>query len=164
MQNTARLARSRNDRMIAGVASGIARYLHIDPTIVRLIFVLLAFSGPAILFYPLLWVIMPEEPTTTPGAADPNDQVFVATGETQRLRIDPMTGAPGEPEQEVPIHNLGGDTPSTPGAKGRGSTVIGFLLVGLGTFITLQMIWPGFASFLFPAALIVAGVWLLRRS
>ena len=160
MQMNTRLARSRGDRMIAGVAAGVARYLNIDPTIVRLAFVLLALSGPGFLFYPLLWLVMPEEPAATPG--QPGGQVFVATGETQRLRLDPMTGAPGEPELEVPINNVGGAPAGAPQA-GRGGKLLGYMLLGLGAFITLQMIWPGVAGLLFPAALIGAGFWLLRR-
>lgn len=164
MQINSRLTRSRSDRMVAGVAAGVARYLNTDPTLVRLTFVLLALSGPGIIFYPLLWLVMPEEPATTPpGPAGPGGQVFVATGETQRLRIDPMTGIPGEPEQEIPINNLGGAPAGGPAAPAQGSKVLGLLLLGLGSFITLQMIWPGFAAFLFPAALIAGGVWLLRR-
>lgn len=160
MQTTTRLTRSRDDRMIAGVAAGIAHYLNTDPALVRLVFVLLAFSGPGFLMYPLLWLVMPEAPAPTPGAPG---QVFVATGKTQRLRIDPMTGMPGEPEQEVPINNLGGGS-TAPRANGRqGGRLLGYLLLGLGAFITLQMIWPGAALYLFPLALIGAGVWLLRR-
>lgn len=162
MQMNTRLMRSRSDRMIAGVAAGVACYLNIDPTIVRLVFVLLALSGPGVLFYPVLWLVMPEEPAPTTGR--PGAQVFVATGETQRLRVDPMTGAPGEPELEVPINNVGGAQVGTPRAGGQGGKVLGYLLLGLGAFITLQMIWPGFAGLLFPAALIGAGVWLLRRN
>ncbi|HMQ33209.1 MAG TPA: PspC domain-containing protein [Chloroflexaceae bacterium] len=158
MQMNTRLTRSRSDRMIAGVAAGIARYLNTDPTIVRLVFVILALTGPAIFVYPLLWLVMPEEPAPTPG---PGGQVFVATGETQRLRVNPMTGAPGDPEQEVPINNLGGA--GAPPAAGQGGKVLGYLLLGLGAFIALQMIWPGAAGLIFPAALIAVGVWLLRR-
>jgi phage shock protein C len=163
MNTNPRLMRSRTDRMIAGVAAGIARYLNTDPTLVRLVFVLLALSGPGILLYPLLWAVMPEEAApVAPGARQPGDQVFVATGATQRLRIDPMTGAPGEPEQEIPINNVGA-APSAADNGRMGSKVLGFVLLGLGAFIALQMIWPGFAAFLFPVALIVLGVWLLRR-
>lgn len=164
MQMNSRLMRSRSDRMIGGVAAGIARYLNTDTTIVRLVLVLLALSGPGFLVYPLLWAVMPEEPAPTSAPREPG-QVFVATGETQRLRLDPMTGMPGEPEQEIPINNLGG-APSASGpngAAGPGGRVLGYVLLGLGAFIALQMIWPGLASFLFPAALIAAGVWLLRR-
>ncbi len=49
--------------MVAGVAAGLARYLNIDPTIIRLAFAVAAFVtwGGALLIYPVLWMIMPEE-------------------------------------------------------------------------------------------------------
>ncbi len=56
--------RSRNDRMIGGVAGGIAEYFEIDPVIVRIIFVLALFFGAGILAYILLWIIIPEAPFT----------------------------------------------------------------------------------------------------
>ncbi|OGL88435.1 hypothetical protein A3I42_04125 [Candidatus Uhrbacteria bacterium RIFCSPLOWO2_02_FULL_49_11] len=63
-----KLYRSRNNKMIAGVCGGLAVYLNIDPTIVRLAFVLLAlFQGFGVLAYLVLWVIVPLE-----GAADAN--------------------------------------------------------------------------------------------
>jgi phage shock protein C len=144
--------------MIAGVAAGVARYLGIDPTIMRLIFVLLTLSGPGAFIYALLWIVMPQD---APAPGGPPGQVFVSTGDTVRLRLDPQ----GEPEQEVPINNVGG-AQANPGATGgtrQGGQVLGYLLLGLGLFIALQMVWPGFASLLFPAALVAAGVWLLRR-
>jgi phage shock protein C len=162
MNTNARLLRSRTDRMIAGVAAGVARYLNTDPTIVRLIFVLLALSGPGILIYPLLWAVMPSEAAPPLGTPQPGGQVFVSTGATQRLRIDPLSGAPGEFE-EVPISNVGA-APAAPGAGGAGNQFLGYGLLGLGAFIALQMIWPGFAGLLFPVALIAAGIWLLRKS
>jgi phage shock protein C len=56
-----RLTRSSDDRMIAGVAAGIAEYLNLDPTLVRLIFVLLFFmGGNGVLIYLILWLVMPE--------------------------------------------------------------------------------------------------------
>ena len=56
-----RITRSR-EKMIAGVCAGLGNYLDIDPTIVRIIFVLLAFAGgAAILAYLIMWVIVPEE-------------------------------------------------------------------------------------------------------
>ncbi|MCS6883246.1 MAG: PspC domain-containing protein [Oscillochloridaceae bacterium] len=162
MYPSPRLERSRSDVMIAGVCGGLARYLNIDSTIVRLVFVLLAFSGPALLIYPLLWLVMPRERPANPGtpAMHPG-QVFVATGETQRLRIDPMTGAPNEPE-EIPISNLGSE-PAASRVNGRGR-LLGYILLGLGVYLILQMIWPGIGSLLFPALLIAGGIYLLRRA
>jgi|LDZU01.1.fsa_nt_gi phage shock protein C len=58
-----RLYRSRNDRMLAGVCAGLGDYLNIDPTIVRIIFIVLAFAGlGGVLVYLILWFITPEEP------------------------------------------------------------------------------------------------------
>jgi len=58
-----RLFRSRTDVMIAGVCGGLAHYLNVDSTLVRLFFVLLAFIGNGIgaLIYFLLWMIVPLE-------------------------------------------------------------------------------------------------------
>jgi phage shock protein PspC (stress-responsive transcriptional regulator) len=57
-----RLTRSTNNQMIAGVAAGIANYFNVDPTIVRLIFVVTALTGgPGILAYLIMWVLMPED-------------------------------------------------------------------------------------------------------
>lgn len=57
-----RLVRSTTDRMIAGVAAGLADYMNLDPTIVRLLFVLLALAGgPGLLIYIIMWIVMPEE-------------------------------------------------------------------------------------------------------
>ncbi len=59
---TRRLYRSQKERMIAGVCGGLAEVLDIDPTIVRLVFVLLALlGGHGILLYLILWLIMPRE-------------------------------------------------------------------------------------------------------
>ncbi|MFN2103235.1 MAG: PspC domain-containing protein [Candidatus Promineifilaceae bacterium] len=51
------------DRMVAGVAGGLAEYFDIDPTIIRILFVLLALFGGGflgILIYIVLWIIMPD--------------------------------------------------------------------------------------------------------
>lgn len=60
------LTRSSTDRMIAGVCAGLANYLGMDPTVVRLIFVLLFFvTGPGILLaYLIMALIVPNEPGT----------------------------------------------------------------------------------------------------
>lgn len=58
-----RLYRSRDERMIAGVCGGIADYLDVDPTLVRLAFVLLALGPfPGFLAYLILMLVVPLEP------------------------------------------------------------------------------------------------------
>lgn len=57
------LRRSRSDRMIAGVVGGLARYVGIDPTLARALFVvgsIVSAAFPGILVYVVLWVILPE--------------------------------------------------------------------------------------------------------
>jgi len=66
-----RLYRSRSDRMIGGVLGGLGTYLGIDPTWVRIAYVILAVLtsfGPAILVYVLAMIIVPEEPKQAPEA------------------------------------------------------------------------------------------------
>lgn len=61
--STKKLYRSRTDRKIAGVCGGLGEYFGIDPTLVRLLFVLgLIFMGGAILAYLILAIVIPEEP------------------------------------------------------------------------------------------------------
>jgi phage shock protein C len=60
--NTKRLYRSEDDRMIAGVCAGLAEYVDIDPTIVRLLFVLGMFAGGATFWaYLVMMMVVPEE-------------------------------------------------------------------------------------------------------
>ena len=61
---TGPLRRSRGDRMIAGVVGGLARYFGVDPTLARVIFVvvsLMSAAFPGLLVYVALWVVVPEE-------------------------------------------------------------------------------------------------------
>lgn len=58
-----KLLRSKNNKMIAGVCAGIGRYLEIDPTVIRLLWVLLTFLsfGTGVFVYIIAWIIIPEE-------------------------------------------------------------------------------------------------------
>jgi phage shock protein C len=58
-----RLYRSRSDRMLAGVCGGLAKFFNVDPTLVRLAFVVLALAGgPGVLLYIIMWFVTPCEP------------------------------------------------------------------------------------------------------
>ncbi len=58
-----RLYRSRKERSIAGVCGGIAEYLDVDPTLVRILWLMLAAAGgPGVLLYLVMAVVVPEEP------------------------------------------------------------------------------------------------------
>lgn len=59
-----RLYRSTQERMFAGVCGGIAEYLEVDPTLVRLVFVALTLLAPGsgLVIYVALMLIVPEQP------------------------------------------------------------------------------------------------------
>jgi phage shock protein C len=58
-----RLYRSRNNRMLFGVCGGLGEYLNVDPTVIRLIFVLAILpGGPGLIVYLALALLVPEEP------------------------------------------------------------------------------------------------------
>jgi len=61
MQNK-RLYRSISQRKVAGVAAGLAEYFDMDPTWLRVLFVILTFFGPGLPIYLLLWAAAPREP------------------------------------------------------------------------------------------------------
>ncbi|MFC6287728.1 PspC domain-containing protein [Nocardioides sp. GCM10027113] len=64
VRDLGRLRRSSTDRRIAGVAGGIARHLDIDPLVVRVVLVVLAFFGGAgLLVYGAAWLLVPDERT-----------------------------------------------------------------------------------------------------
>ena len=57
-----RLYRSREDKIFLGVLGGIAKYFDVDPTLVRIAFIILCFLEPVfILVYFLMAIVMPEE-------------------------------------------------------------------------------------------------------
>jgi phage shock protein C len=60
-----RLYRSRTDRKIAGVCGGVAHYFNIDPTFIRIIWLVLVLgAGTGLLAYLICWLVIPNEPAT----------------------------------------------------------------------------------------------------
>ena len=58
------LRRSRDDRVVAGVVGGLAHYFGIDPTMARVMYVvvsILSAAFPGLLVYIIMWVLVPEE-------------------------------------------------------------------------------------------------------
>jgi phage shock protein C len=74
-EQTKKLFRSRQERMIGGVAGGLGEYLNVDPTLMRLAFVILTFfGGSGIPIYLIMWLVIPESPvapTPPPQTPDP---------------------------------------------------------------------------------------------
>lgn len=65
-----KLMRSSTDRKIAGVCAGVADYFDIDPTIVRVVWLLVVLcGGTGLLLYVILWIVLPVAPLPLPPAA-----------------------------------------------------------------------------------------------
>jgi phage shock protein C len=74
------LRRPLDDRIVAGVCSGIGRYFGVDPVLVRVAFGVLAVItwGTALIAYPIMWFLMPDETAPTPPAPyTPSDSPLV---------------------------------------------------------------------------------------
>lgn len=70
-----RLYRSRTERMIGGICGGLANFLNVDVTLVRLLFVFGAiFGGPGILAYLVMLFVIPEEPLASQAVITPHEE------------------------------------------------------------------------------------------
>lgn len=57
-----KLTRSSNNKVLCGVCGGVGEYLGLDPTVVRLLFILFSFmGGSGVLAYFIMAIIMPDE-------------------------------------------------------------------------------------------------------
>lgn len=70
-ENVKRLYRSSKERMLGGVCGGLGEYFGIDPTLVRLIYIVLTFLLPFfILIYLVLWLVIPQAPEPVGAASE----------------------------------------------------------------------------------------------
>lgn len=66
VEKAKKLFRNPDDKVLGGVAGGLAAYFKIDPTIIRLLFVLtIFFGGAGLIIYIVLWIITPQASTLT---------------------------------------------------------------------------------------------------
>lgn len=148
---TTKLYRSEIDKMLGGVCGGLGRYLGIDPTIVRLFFVLLTVAnGVGVFIYFVLWLIVPGE-----------DQAEGTTvEETIRASADEIAERARALGDEVRV--------AAQGPHPQAGVLIGALLIVLGVMFLLQnlsvpWLWWLKLDVLWPALLVLGGVLLLRR-
>ena len=160
-----RLYRSRTDRMICGVCGGLGNYFGVDPSLIRLAFVLLlVFGGSGFLIYLILWIILPEEGRT-----------YASPEETARANAQEIAGRARQFGQDVKSAFGGssatsetgsGETlsssPRSESAPASRPWVAGLILVGLGVLFLLNNIFPGFSfGQMWPIVLILIGVVML---
>jgi phage shock protein PspC (stress-responsive transcriptional regulator) len=89
---SAQLGRSQSDRVIAGVAGGIAQRFGVKATLVRLAWVVsVFFGGFGILAYLLLWIALPKRPAHIPATRIAEERYArgeISAAELERLRSD----------------------------------------------------------------------------
>ena len=142
-----RLYKSRKEKMIAGVAGGLAEYFDVDPVLLRIGFVVLAFlHGVGVLAYIILCIVVPKEKDVpvAVGTAGATDAFDVRTR-------DPLTM---------------GSSGALPSDRGnRAGLVAGAVLIALGVLFLLDNLIPAFDfGALWPLVLIVLGGGLLWNS
>jgi phage shock protein C len=136
-----RLYRCRHNRMLAGVAGGVAEYYDLDPSLVRILFVAsIFFGGIGLLLYIGMAIIVPLEPASTDATAATD-----AAGEA-------TTVAEGH------RHASRGDGPWT--------TLIGGALILFGSLALIDRFLPALdvEHFVVPVVMIGIGVFLLMRA
>lgn len=134
-----RLYRSKEHRIIGGVAGGLGEYLDIDPVLVRIGFVVTFFVGGAgILAYIIAWIIIPEQP-----------------------RDNTMT-TPSEPQQQ---HTPAQPPPPPVKEVKRDSIVGGLVLLVLGLLFLANNFLPNFRfEDWWPLILVAIGAGLLYKA
>ena len=63
MDASRKLYRSTSNRQLAGVCGGLAEYFNLDPTLIRVLFIILAvLGGSGVILYVAMWIIVPKQP------------------------------------------------------------------------------------------------------
>ena len=189
--NTRRLYRSRIDRVLTGIAGGMAEYLEVDPTVVRILWVLAAIftGGLALLLYIVLALVIPVNPYqggfVTAGAW--GYATGPATGPTGWAQpsgapsTPGTTGAAAAPGTAYATGYAAGGAPAwNPGwnaeyeqaraarteRTGRAGLIIGSVLIVFGVIALADVVIPGWLSgaLVIPGLLVALGVGLLVAS
>lgn len=137
-----KLYRSRKDKMIGGVAGGLGDYFEVDPTLVRILFVVATIlGGSGVLAYIILWIVIPEE-QYSPNPSMSADSADQKPGENQSANQQPRY------QNEHPKRNLGG-----------------IILIALGVLFLGHNFIPSFHfEDFWPFILIIIGISLLLKS
>ena len=167
-----RLTRCRHDKQLAGVASGMAEYLGMDPTVIRILWILSAFVGGfTILLYIVLAFVMPLEPVGPTGAisagAPAGPGAWGGSVATSSAGTPGGESGPADPSQTdawtVPAAMDAEPHQHREQGDGRFGLGLGILLVVFGGIALFGSVLPGWISSiaLGPAFLVALGIALM---
>ncbi len=187
--NDRRLYLSR-DKVIAGVAGGVAEYFRIDPTIVRLLWAFAAFTGAGIVVYIVAMFIVPERPRNETMVGTPDDGPELQDPEVKDEAIEDLKRAArdlaessGEVAQDVAervrrsVEKLKASEgssvsprpssqvhPSEPAEGSESKRNLGIILLLVGLFFLFRSVVPWFpAAIVWPLILVFLGVVFLIK-
>ncbi|MDH4334592.1 MAG: PspC domain-containing protein [Chloroflexota bacterium] len=141
-----RLYRSRREEMISGVAGGVAEYLDLDPSIVRVVWAVLAIITGGVFFivYVVMWIVVPQAPE---GAEPPGAGGADSAGAAPSSGWVPPSGWAAQSARRAYRHS------------GGGSWVFGLILIGLGAYFLAREYLPDLdVDRLWPLGLVVLGL------
>lgn len=162
-----RLYRSRDDRMLGGVAGGLADYLGIDPSLVRIGWVLLFLAGGVgLLLYIVMWIVVPEEEDLTP------EELMAARSAAGAPAVPPTgTSTSGTPvdwrtqraaEREARRQARRARRAANPDSGRMAALLVGGFLVIVGVGFLLRDFLPAIDfDYLWPVVLVILGVLVL---
>ncbi|HEY1024808.1 MAG TPA: PspC domain-containing protein [Sphingobacteriaceae bacterium] len=155
-----RLYRNENDKMLAGVCSGLADYFEMDVTWMRIIFVFAAIFGfSGVLIYLILWIVVPPKPFR------PN---FSSYNTDYRVYEDRGFGSASGPAAGQSVPPPPYMTKESPRGNGNGRLIAGLILLALGGYFLLEEfdIVPEWFDLgrLWPIAIIALGVLLISKA
>jgi phage shock protein C len=157
--------RDKSKGIIAGVCAGLAQYFGVSPALLRLIFVLLAFSGgPAVAAYIILWIVLPEKATLIIADSSPTEHGMDYCGTVRNNVRDIGSQARSLGQELQTVLGGGGETAAAPGKRilWLGGILI---LVGLVSLADALHLFNWFhPDILWALALILAGVVMLNRA
>lgn len=150
-----RLYRSRDDRMLFGVAGGMAEWMDLDPAIVRLVWALLILAGGVgLLLYIIAAIVIPEAPYVIgPATAADGTSDATATGAGTAAAAGAAPQTRWEARQARRAARRG---------SGNAGMIFGLILVVLGAWFLIDRYIPNIdTSWFMPGALIVVGLVLV---
>lgn len=153
---TKKLYRSKTDKIIAGVCGGIGDYFNIDPVLIRILFVLLAFAdGLGVLLYIILAIVVPRES----GKKNDNEEKIKEFSKKAEEKIQEIAG-----EFKEGVEEANKKWQEDKAAQGR--NVLGLLVVLIGVmaffnqFFSLSFFkWNIF----WPILIIIVGILIIAR-
>ena len=173
--NGHRLFRSERERMLGGVAGGLAAYFDLDPSLVRVAWAVLIIGsgGLFLLLYIVMWFVVPEAPpgyvsgSRWSSSASQTDAAVMGAAPASEAPADAASGPAASAPIGPPPSSIAGDWAARRAERrrrrsGEGGILVGAVLIVIGIWFLAHDYVPWLrAAELWPLALILIGLVLL---